>query len=87
MRKVPYIRGISKTATQEDTMTTTTITAQDLAAEMAETYDITTTAAREAVDTLLGQIWSIDGTDGDVDAISADDAETVRDQFAAEYGA
>lgn len=68
-------------------MTTTTITAQDLAAEMAEKYDITIEAAREDVIVLLGQIWSIDGTDDDIDAISEADAATIRDQFAAEYGA
>lgn len=65
-------------------MTTTTITANALADEMATRYDLDATYCRESVDTLLGQIWSIDNTDGDVDAISEADAETVRDQFAAD---
>lgn len=63
----------------------TTITARDLADEMADRYDITVQAAREAIDTYLGQVWAIDGTEGDTDAISAEDAETVRDQMAADY--
>lgn len=66
-------------------MTTTTITAEDLAAEMATRYDLDAAYCRESVNTLLGQIWSIDGTDGDVDAISEADAETIRDQFAADH--
>lgn len=62
-----------------------TTKARDLADELATRYDLDATYCRESVDTLLGQIWSIDGTDGDVNAISDDDAETIRDQFAADH--
>lgn len=47
-------------------MTTTTITTTDLADEMAERHDITRQAARDAVDTYVGQIVSLDGEDATI---------------------
>ena len=63
---------------------TATITTRDLAAELAETHDITREAAREGVDTYLGQINDIDGAEWD-DEMDDDAAEAIRESFAAYY--
>lgn len=47
-------------------MTETTITVRDLADEMAEKHDITVQAAREGVDTYVGQLVEIDGEEATI---------------------
>ena len=60
------------------------ITTRDLVDELAEKHDITMQAAREGVDTYLGQINEIDGTAWDTE-MDADAAEAIRESFAAYY--
>lgn len=63
---------------------TATITTRDLADELADRHDITTAAAREGVDTYLGQINELDGTAWDTEMDDAA-AEAIRESFAAHY--
>lgn len=57
-----------------------TITTRDLAGELAEQYGITESAARESIDTLLGQINEIDGSEF-TDEMDEQAADTIRDQI------
>ena len=63
---------------------TTTITTNELANEMADRFDITLDAARQGVDTYLGQINDIDGTDWNTE-MDEDAADAIRESFAAYY--
>ena len=65
-------------------MTETRITTNELANEMAEKHDITLDAARQGVDTYLGQINEIDHTEWTTEMDEAA-AEAIRDSFAAYY--
>lgn len=61
------------------------ITVNNLAAQLADQYDITAAAARDGVGTYLGQINEIDGTrrGDDMDEAAAD---AIRASFEAHYG-
>lgn len=65
-------------------MTETTITVRDLADEMAEKHDITVQAARQGVETYLGQINEIGHTEWATE-MDEDAAEAIRASFAAYY--
>lgn len=79
-------------------MTGTEITTSDLADEMATRYDLTVSAAQDAVTTYVQQIVELDGEDATIVSredyrnghgqwvtLTADAADAVREAFAAEY--
>jgi len=61
-----------------------TIDTTDLADELADRFDITRAAAREGVDTYLGQINDIDHTAWDRE-MPGDISDFIRESFAAFY--
>ncbi|MEW1939272.1 hypothetical protein AB0331_18175 [Dietzia maris] len=60
---------------------TDTLSARDLARELADTHDIDHDSALESVEIYLDQIEQLDHIDIDRDDISDDHADTVRDAF------
>ncbi len=64
---------------------TQTIATAALADEIAAQYGITYRDALQAVETYLGQINAIDGTDFD-ETMDADAAEVIRLQVASDHG-
>lgn len=65
----------------------TTLTERELAYELADTYDVDRDSALEAVGVYLDQIADIDDVTIDIDAITAEQADTVRQAYAAAQSA